>query len=352
MNPAAYTDEGSPLDEDAYEAEDDFALREDPWVEEEAFSTDGSNFFSSDQLTRINQTTVSDEFKPWTYMVGSEFIHMGIEPARSRRDTYLKVWEEPRVEGVYIVAADPAGAANEHNDRSCAQVMRCYADKLEQVAEFASNAFQPHQFAWVLASLMGWYRNTRMILEINGPGGAVWREFTMLKRIVTSGYQKVEAEEKGLKNYFANCKTYLYSRPDALTPGSSTTHWKTTGNNKVLLMERMRDFTTTGGLIIRSREAIDEMRAVTRDGDAIRAEGDDKDDRVLALAMAILCWEEHERKPLISRGLTRELALKTPSVEDQFALLSKHHLNQFFKGKEGARREALAQQRRDAWRLR
>ena len=120
------------------------------------------------------------------------------------------------------------------------------------------------------------------------------------------------------------------------------------------MMERLRDFLTNGGLILRSREAVEEMRAVTRDGDSIRAEGDDHDDRVLAVAMGILCWEQHERKPLISMGRTREfeIAKGRMSVQDQFTMLSKHQLNQFFKGKESDRRTAAAQQRRDAWRLR
>ena len=353
-NPAGYGDEDGDHNDDPFDTEDDYGTREDPWTEEEAFSTDGSNFFSSDHLTRVNSTTVSDDFKPWTFFCGTEFTHMGIEPARSRRDTHFKVWEDPKPDGVYVVSADPAYGANENNDRSAAQVMRCYADKVEQVEEFAATKFQPHQFAWVLASLMGWYKNTRLMLEINGPGVAVWQEYTSLKRIVTTGYLRQEAEEQGLKNYFANCKNYLYARPDAVIPGGSSVHWKTTSVNKVPMMERLRDFLTNGGLILRSREAVEEMRAVTRDGDSIRAEGDDHDDRVLAVAMGILCWEQHERKPLISMGRTREfeIAKGRMSVQDQFTMLSKHQLNQFFKGKESDRRTAAAQQRRDAWRLR
>lgn len=354
-NPAAYGDGDESIpDDDDFDADDDFGTREDPWVEEEAFSTDGSNFFSSDQLTRINNTTANDEYKSWTFWAGSEFIHMGVEPAKSRRETHLKVWEDPKPDGVYVISADPAYGANENNDRSAAQIMRCYADKIEQVAEFAAVRFQPHQFAWVLASLMGWYKNTRLMLEINGPGVAVWQEYSSLKKIVTTGYLRREAEEQGLKNYFANCKNYLYSRPDATVPGQGSVHWKTTCANKVPLMERLRDFMTNGGLILHSREAVEEMRAVTREGDSIRAEGDDHDDRVLALAMGILCWEQHERKTLISQGRTREREMLNGrmSIEDQFTLLSKHQLTQFFKGKEGVRRAVEAQKRRDSWRLR
>ena len=350
-NPFAYGDDEEEEVEEGL-AFDEYQAREHPWVEEEMFSTDGSNFFSSDRLTEVNKSQASDEYKAWTYYCGLQFLDMGIEPATSRRNTMLKVWEEPKVEGVYVVSADPAFGANEHNDRSCVQVMRCYADKLEQVAEFASPVVQPHQLAWVIASLMGWYRNTRLILEINGPGAAVLHEYGSLKRIVTNGYLSQAADELGLKNFFVNCKAYLYSRPDALVPGMGTTHWKTTSANKVAMMERLRDFLTNGGLILRSREAIEEMRVVTRDGDTIRAEGSDHDDRVLALAMSIVCWEQHERKKLISTNRTykSERARAAMTVSDQYNLLAKHQLNRFFKTKEGQRQAARMEELRMSWR--
>ena len=349
-NPSGYGDGDSP-EEDAI-SEDEYQSREHPWVEEEMFTTEGSNFFSSDRLTYINKEMASDSFKPYKFFTGSEFIHMSIEPARNRRETQLRVWEEPKPDGVYVISADPAFGANEHNDRSAAQVMRCYADKLEQVAEFASATVQPHQFAWVIASLMGWYRNTRLILEINGPGAAVWQEFTSLKRVVANGYLKQEADDLGLKNYFQNCKNYLYSRPDAVVPGQGSLHWKTSSANKVMLLERTRDFLTNGGLILRSKECVEEMRSITRDGDQIRAEGDDHDDRVIALAIAIICWEQNERRGLIASGRTREkeIARTRLSVQDQFALLSSHHIDRFFKGKANVRRQMLADAARSSWR--
>ena len=348
-NPFAY---GGGEDESEFATEDDYGSREDPWTEEEMFSTDGSNFFSSEILTKLSKTQCSDEFTSWTYYPNASFTEMRIEKAASRRETHLKVWQEPKPDGVYVIAADPAFGANERNDRSAAQVLRCYADKIEQVAEFASPKFQPHQFAWVLASLMGHYRNTRLMLEINGPGTAVWQEYQSLKRIVTTGYLQREADEMGLKNAFVNAKNYLYSRPDALIPGLGSVHWKTTGNNKVPMMERLRDFMSNGGLVVRSRDAVEEMREITRNGDCIEAEGSDHDDRVLAIAMGILCWEQQERKALIAAGRTYEfeLAKGRLSLGDQYSLLSKHHLNNFFKGKQSARMSDLQMAKRLAWR--
>ena len=141
-NPSGYGNGDTP-DEDGI-AEDEYQGREHPWVARDMFTTDGSNFFSSDQLTRISKEQCADPIKSWRYYTGAAFLDMSIDIARSKRETQLRVWEEPKPDGVYIVAADPAFGANEHNDRSAAQVMRCFADKIEQVAEFASPGVQPH----------------------------------------------------------------------------------------------------------------------------------------------------------------------------------------------------------------
>jgi len=349
-NPRAFVD-GAEIDEEGFDAEDDYQVREDPWTEEEMFTTDGSNFFAGEALTKVAKAQCSDDFASWTYYPNGAFLDMRIDRAPSRRDIHLKVWQEPKPDATYIVAADPAYGANERNDRSAAQVLRCYADRIEQVAEFASNRFKTHEFAWVLASLMGWYKNTRLMLEINGPGNAVWLEYSSLKRIMNT-YLRKEAEEKGLKDFFVNAKTYLYSRPDALIPGIGSVHHKTTGANKVFMMERVRDFVANAGLIIRSREVIEEMRVITRNGDSIEAEGSDHDDRVLALAMGILCWEQQERPRLIGLGQTYELeqARGRMSLSDQYEMMTKHHLNRYFQGRAADRAAEVRVAQRMAWR--
>ena len=350
-NPRGFKEGAEDADEDGL-PDDEFFGREQPWTEDEAFSQSGSTFFPADRLTKMSNEQATDEYQAWKYYAGLDFLDMKIERARTRRETQLKVWEDPKPDGVYVVAADPAYGANEANDRSAIQVMRCYADKIEQVAEFCSTMVQPFQFAWIIASLLGHYGCTRLILEINGPGTAVWQEIASLKRILTQGYLKKESEERGLKDYFSNCKNYLYARPDALIPGQGSVHWKTQGPNKVAFMERLRDFTTNGTLILRSRDVISEMRTVTRDGDTIKSEGSDHDDRVLAVALGVLCWEQHERKQLIAQGRTREfeIAKGRLSIQDQFSLLSKYQLNRYFNSKESARRKAIAEARRNQWR--
>ena len=331
---------------------DEYQGREHPWTVEEGFTVDGSNFFNAEKLTTISKTTVSDDFKAYRFYTGTDFLMMAVEPARSRRDAQLRVWQEPKPEGVYVIGADPAYGANEKNDRSCAQVMRCYADRLEQVAEFASPLTQPHQFAWVLLSLLGWYRNARLILEINGPGSAVWQEVLTTKKNITHGYMRREAEQQGLANIWGNVRSYIYSRPDAMTPGMGSLHWKTSPSSKEPMLERMNDFLTNGTLIMRSRELVEEARAMTRKDGSIEAEGSEHDDRIIAIAISIIAWERHERQAMSMSGRTRdaEIARASLSLADQFELLSKHHLTTFFKSKERSRREARDTLRKLSWR--
>ena len=48
-------------------------------------------------------------------------------------------------------------------------------------------------------------------------------------------------------------------------------HWKTNQQLKVAILERLRDFVHTDMLHVRSRDLLDEMRSITREGDSIEA---------------------------------------------------------------------------------
>jgi hypothetical protein len=98
----------------------------------------------------------------------------------------LKVWEMPKTDAFYVIGADPAYGSSEWKDQFCAQVFRCYADGMEQVAEFCSTDCTTSTFAWVMLHLAGSYNtgindsgqgtpNVMMNLEINGPGMALPR---------------------------------------------------------------------------------------------------------------------------------------------------------------------------------
>lgn len=344
MDPTRSKEPGDP--------EDTTKIQEQPWTEDECFQSTGAMFFSNETLTPALAAATKERFKGYRFIAGAEFLGCYFEPARSIRDVNLKVWEEPDVNGEYIVAADPAFGHDEANDRSCAQVFRCYADCIEQVAEFTSASSPTNQFAWLLASLIGWYRNVgQFILEINGPGEAVWNEYRSLKQIVTQGYLRQAAREKGLSDIFNNVRAYIYARSDSMGAGFNW-QWKTTGQLKVAIMERLRDAHSSGTLVVRSVDALEEMRSVTRDGDTIKAEGDKKDDRVIGLALGVRAWEDRIRRNMVTQNRTKkaEMARVAADPRSRYQVFNQYQIDKLFKDKARARIVADAEARRRAWR--
>jgi len=356
MDPAGGDEDDMPEQEE----DDDYRTCEQPWVEEECFLQAGSTFFSPERLTVIRGTQTSNKYKPYRYYPGTSFVTCQVEPARNFRETQLKVWEEPIDDAVYVLAADPAFGHDDENDRSCIQVFRCYADCIEQVAEFADALTPTNHFAWIIWSLIGWYGGgnsgsaanpVHTIIELNGPGDAVWLEFKSIPNIVKNGYLRIEAKDKGLLNIFNNVRNFIYTRSDSMGMGAAY-HFKTTGATKVSIMERLRGYVLDGTLILHSQSTVDEMGEVTRQGDVIEAAGRSKDDRVVTCALACRAWDDRARKTLIAQNRTKKAdqALRARSIKDQYSLFQQNMLQDFFRAKVRVRVHSQMQARRASWR--
>lgn len=339
------------LSKDDTDIEDPNLRQNQPWTEDEAFVMSGSSFFAPEKLTVQAAEATKHKFQGFKYYPGSNFVETDVFPAKSPKDIQLKVWNEPDRDGEYVIAADPAFGHDEKNDRSAIQVVQCFADGLEQVAEFASATMPTHQFAWVIASLVGWYQNVTLIIELNGPGDAVWKEYMGLRQIVQNGFLRKEAEEAGLRDIFNNVRNYIFARSDSMGSGNNY-HWKTQSSLKVAIMERLRDMMHNGSLQIKSQDTLEEMRAITREGDCIEAKGRNKDDRAVAMAMAVRCWEDRVRRRLINENKTKHAfnVAKRMNVADMYYLYSKNQLSTFFKRKESTRRVERIQAAQKQWR--
>lgn len=327
----------------APDVQDGLIQQDQPWTEQEAFILTGSTFFNYQKLTEVHNTTVSTKFQAFKFMPGGDFTTCAIIPARTYRDIELRVWEEPQIEATYVIGGDVAYGHSEKNDRSAIEVCKCYADGIEQVAEYISGSVMPHQLAWMLWVLAGYYgsksgQQVMMIVELNGPGEAVWREIGQVRQIVNAGYLRTQAEAKGIADIGRNVRQYVYGRSDSMGAGHNY-QWKTTPQLKVAVMERLRDFLHQNVLVLRSAELVEEMRIITRDGDTIEAEGKGKDDRAVSIALCCRAWEEKLRRGLIATNKTRaaEKARRGLAVSDQKALFDQYQLANFFKAKAGAR---------------
>lgn len=329
----------------------DIIDQELPWTEEDAFLATGSQFFSGEILTNAMKEAKKHSYKGFRYHMTEDFLSTIVEQVRTPRETQLRVFEEPDPTGTYVVGADPAFGSSEDADRYVIQVLRCYADGVDQVAEFCATVLTTYQFAWIIAHLCGAYANARLILEINGPGEAVANEFRTLKTLLTTGYMKGDAERQGLKNMFEHVKSYLYHRIDSLSGAGQFLHWKTTLMLKKGVMNRLRDAFQQKALNVRSLECLEEMRHMIEHGDSIKAEGNKKDDRVMALALAVRAWNDAERMRMIAQERTRENELKRANFteEDMSKMFMGRTVQDFFNRQVDARQKAQRAARRTRW---
>ncbi len=345
-------------DADAGFEADQFQKQEQPWDEDEAFQITGAVFFSGETLKDQTEKYVSNKFKAYMFLPGTEFHDLKVYPAETSRNIELKVWEPPQREAVYSFGIDPAFGENEDNDRSSFQVFKCYSDGVDQVAEYAYPLITTKHFAWVISAVMGWYgaeplTEIRYILELNGPGNAVLTELQGLKFRIDNGYAP-RGDEQGLNNIFQNVKSYIYSRPDSMGGGSAW-HWKTNQQNKIMILEQLRGSVGNGQIHIKSQELIREMQRIARDGDTIKASGTGdagKDDRTLAAALAHHNWEIKMRRNLIVQKRSREAekVRKQRSVIDQTQLFNQNMMSAFMGQKQQTRIQAQRLAMKNTWR--
>lgn len=189
---------------------------------DQAFVLTGSQFFSAKRLSQ--ELRVTKETKPlhYRFLLSQNFEDTDLVESNARLAT-LKIWAPPVNGAYYAIGADPAWGSSDWADRFAIEVYRCYADGVDQVAEFCTADLSTYQFAWILAYLCGAYGNSMLNLEINGPGQAVLAELKNLKR------QAVHTEGKlgaGLMNVISNMQHFLYERQDSIYGMPSAYHWK------------------------------------------------------------------------------------------------------------------------------
>ncbi len=249
------------------------AMYEDfPPTEELAFQMTGSQFFSTESLTRLMAKSKRAKPKGYNYSFGGEYKALTRRPCR---DSYpqLLVWEPPQGGAYYTIGADPCGGTGGGTgDDAVIEVLRCYGDGVEQVAEFRTPGIPGYCFAWILASLAAEYQPCVVNLEINGAGISVADELSRLE--------------------FAG-SFYLYRRSDSLG-GGGFLHWRTTNENKRWVMEHLRTCVERDMIEIRSEEAVSQMRKIEQTGIYVgTTSARTGDDCVMAIALAAEAWSKN-----------------------------------------------------------
>jgi hypothetical protein len=302
-----------------YEGIKDDALmyQEFPPTEDYAFIMTGTSFFSNARCTDVMKIAKKVDCDYYRYSMGANFQDTEVLKSTERLAT-LKIWEEPIDTAYYVIGADPAYGSSDWADRFCIQVYRCYADGMEQVAEFATSEMNTYQFAWVIAHLAGAYKNSTLNLEVNGPGQAVINELRNLKRQASA---IGGAMGHDLMNVLGSMSNYIWRRNDTLGGLSNSIGWLTTASSKERMLSYMKDYFERGMMDIYSIDLVEEMKTIVRDGGAIHASGRNKDDRVMAAALACAAFAEQLQPRLMAQKITRSVSrTQDDSTPEQIAV--------------------------------
>ena len=166
------------------------------------------------------------------------------------------------------------------------------------------------------------------------------RELKHLRELMDQGQLQQAAADRKLDNVLGNARWYLYHRPDSLGAGYAY-GWKTTQDNKLLILNQMRDAYALRALRLRSIPLLEEMQRIVQDGSLIEAEGHGHDDRVFATALANKAYLEWLRSSLIANGATYENVTRQERAQQQNpnTTLIDSLVQDFFKQKEEQRVE-------------
>ena len=299
-------------------AEQELLLQNQPWTAEESFVQTGQSFFPLRMINNHVQALEGSDvvFKGYAYDVDGGFFDFRMKPLNPVTDDIgdveLRVWEEP-VEGArYVIGMDPAYGRNDHGDRHVISCWRCFADKMVQVAEYATNDVETKHASWVLFHLAAAYKDCIVNVELSGPGQLVMTEFDHLRQLLAAEMNAGKVQAREWQSAGEQVRWYLYHRPDSMGAGylyNFETSWRT----KPPLMYGFKGDYVSNAFIIRSMPLLQEMMNVIHDDGDIGApeskDEDRKDDRVFAAAFAHKAWKDWVRGDMLAEGLTYDVVM-------------------------------------------
>lgn len=298
------------------------ALQEMPPTEDYAFQLSGSKFFSAERVNLAHKAARAKQPKYYRYDFGLNFEDTRFLET-NEDNAEVVIWEAPAEAGQYVLGADPAYGSSEWADEFAATMGRGYADRFEQVLEVGATHYNEQQFAWVLAHLAGWYgaspkAEALLILEMLGPGGAVYNELKNLRERAASlshGDPRL-----GAFDVVARIRDYLWHRQDSLT-GHFAYQWQTNAREKNRMMTTLRAYFEREMLTLNSVPCLQQFRNIHRMGDKIGGEGRAKDDRVIALAMAVIGWNDWIMREMLFAGRTYHAEHRPQEELRQFSVV-------------------------------
>jgi hypothetical protein len=301
--------------------EQDLLVQNQPWTAQQAFVQTGYSFFQTRQINKdIKRLMEGGEeygYDAYRYDNGTSFFDMRLERITDQDLSdlvELKVWEEPNPIGKYVIGFDPAYGRNEHKDKHAIQIYRCFADKMIQVAEYATADVDLRMATWAMAHMAGSYRDCVVNVELSGPGRMVMQELDHVRSILNAEMNaKYVQTHPEWTDALANARWYMYTRPD--NPGKGYAYnFESTWRSKQELMHGMRSSYIMKEVEVKSLPLLNEMNIVVINGNEIGAPESRsescKDDRVFATALAVRAWANWVRPEMLAQGMTYERVIQ------------------------------------------
>lgn len=314
---------------------EEYMLRHYPWHERECFIASGSGFFPAKRTLELAESLAAGPpYKAYAYKFTEKFLESSIDQSKDSDTAQLRVYEPPEPNGMYVIGCDPSGGGSEDADDHAIQILRCYSDRVIQVAEFQANKPTTYQLAWVLAHLCGAYRDHVANLEVTGVGAAVLPEIRNLRQLAEHGLMNaVVGLDDPIMALIGNVRWFLYKRQDSMSGAGNIINWKTNGDNKAMIYSGLRDSLMLRRIELRSYRLVQQMQAVIEDEGWIGAGPDtgENDDLVQALALAHWAWMEWRRPALVARNYTWDSVKGERPPQNAGTVLS-YAFTEFFQG--------------------
>lgn len=282
--------------------------QEYPATEHYAFQLTGSKFFSVERVNLAFSRAQAQQPAHFRYKFGMHFEQTEFMDT-TEANSELQMWEPPDPNGVYIIAGDPAYGSSEWADEFAAQVLRCFADRIVQVAQYHTPDITEAQFAWILAHLAGSYSTpaqpSMVILEMMGPGGAVFNELQNIKRYAGPR----TAANSNMYDVIGRQRDYLWRKPDSVFGGLSY-QWQTNQKEKLRMMSTFRSYFERDMIEVNSPDCVAQFRHIRREGDKIGGEGRAKDDLVISLGIGVIGWNDWIRREMEAGNRTYAIEMR------------------------------------------
>lgn len=258
-------------------------FQEYPSTWQEAFIFSGQPMFPVRTLLAMKEQCPNPKYQADVVWNRERKFHKRVADKGS-----LSVWKEP-VEGeTYVIGVDIAEGII-GGDNSCVDVVDVRGS--EQVAQWCG-LMAPEDLAFVVYFLGKWYNDALVGPEINNHG-------------LTTVVQLQKLHYWNLYRRIAFDKTTRVRK--------NVVGWKTTSVTKPLMIDGLRQAIREGDLLVNSVETIKEMLTYVKlDNGQLGAASGQKDDRVVALAIAVeMSKQAFVRSKIVAskaRGLTMEEA--------------------------------------------